>query len=229
VLLELDQPIEEAALACGSAGQLKLGPERSIALEKAEAQTKAAESSYRRAKSNLAPDLELGLSVGANGIAPQRSDALKEFGQVAHPLVSVQVGLSFPIGLHSEKAELQAASAEWIRAEASLVQAQDEQKLGWVQACEQFFVKYRAYDRLVQAFRNQNERVSLEEKRFEGGRTALFSMIQSGGDALDAELSLRASEVYRRIAAWKVLRRQGKILEKLAVIRSAAATAQPIQ
>ncbi len=200
----LDNPIADADAKCESQSAK---PPRYSETEMAQADAKAAAAKYEAAKSMTRPDLELRLSAASNGVdAGSRSPTLDEVRDYKHPAYYLGVQLSLPLLSRAEEANYRSALAEKIQTEAGARMAESNLQLNWLSSCSALKRWQEALAQLKEARENQIQRAKLDERRFEIGRTPIFSVVQAGDDATLADLNFRAGEVQARMAAWKVLR-----------------------
>lgn len=204
VPIELDDPIPSAWAKCES--RKDEWPAFSET-EKARAEAKAAEARYRAAQSMTRPDLELKLSAASNGIdTSARSPTFDEIRDYSHPAYYLGVQFTMPLLSRGEEADYRTALAEKIRTEAGARLAESNLKLDRLSSCSTLRRWREALVQLKEARENQIQRAKLDERRFEIGRTPIFSVVQAGDDATLADLNYRSGEAQARMAAWKVLR-----------------------
>ncbi len=200
----LDDPIPDAAARCENQ---PAHPPRFSEAEKAQAEAKAAAAKYEAAKSMSRPDLELKLSAASNGVDfTSRTPTLEEARDYKHPAYYLGVQLSLPLLSRNDEANYRNALAEKIQTEAGSRLAESNLKLNWLSSCSALKRWQEALAQLKEARQNQIQRAKLDERRFEIGRTPIFSVVQAGDDATLADLNFRAGEVQARAAAWRVLR-----------------------
>ena len=134
-----------------------------------------------------------------------------------------QVGLllSLPLFDFERKANLHAATAEMIQAEALASAADRGLPLEWKNSCQNVKRWEEARVDLEEAYRSQLTRADLEEKRFQLARVATLNVIQAGDELAQAAADLRQAEVELRLAAWKVRRIHGDIPAFLKSIKEA--------
>jgi len=212
VPIALDDPMTEALALCGTENAILPAPEANLSVRKAKLQVAAASAQDRAADSQLRPDLSVTAQLANNAIdnTPSDDQSLSDFAGFDHPAWTIGLQFSMPIGFTAEKAQKLSAAADLIRADAAVQQAQDQHATVWVNQCLDLFRLNRAYAQLESSYVKQRERASLEEQRFRIGRSGTFQVIQAGDDATQAEMAVRAMEVERRLAAWRVRRQAGQ-------------------
>jgi outer membrane protein TolC len=211
VPIALDDPMKEALQLCGTEGNIAAPPATNLSVKRARLQMDAASLADQASDSQLNPDLSFTAQLANNAIdnTPDSDQSFSDFMDWSNPAWTVGVQLSMPIGFTAEKAQKLSSTADLIRAEAASQQAQDQHATEWVNKCLDLFRLNRSHAQLEAAYTKQRERAQLEEQRFRIGRSSTYQVIQAGDDATQAELAVRAMEVERRMAAWKVRRQAG--------------------
>lgn len=210
--LSLDTPFQITESACGSEKQINPEPKETASTRMALANSQAANLALEAAHNGMKPSLQLGLGLESNGIDTQsRGTSAEESLRVFHPAWKAGLTLTVPLANSPAEATLEMAKANKLRADALSSLTQTSKGLNWDNLCHEFFDLQNSHKKLTEAFKNQQRRLDLEEKRFSLGRSPTLQVIQAGDDATQSEQELRRSEVQRRIVAWRVLQLTGTI------------------
>lgn len=201
--IQIDEPIEDAKRLCGKDYRRSV-PGSSTISKLTAIQAKANQKLFEQAKNNMNPNLTLGVSLESNGVDEKSGETFSEMASVDHPNWGIGLNLSFPLSRHQQRAELQQATANRDRAETQASQASSDLKVNWINACSDLSRLNRALELRDRSYKEQAERVRLEERRFRIGKVPLLNVIQAGDDLTAAEIALKNTEVETRTAAWRV-------------------------
>lgn len=214
----LDDPKGLAAEGCA-----KSIPTRDpVSVTKARLMSEAAQLSLEKARSEYAPDLELGLSVGGNAQNTNSGSGLSEFFSVQHPRWAVTAKFKMPFEFSADRSRVQTASADAMRAEAAASQAAGQFRTDWLNACSNLKQLQESLTALQASFETQKRRLALDDRKFRLGRISLLSLLITDDDATATESAFNAAQVNTRLAAWRVLRLAGAYPEQIQKIREAS-------
>jgi outer membrane protein TolC len=207
--VDLDAPIFLAREQCGKSNK----PD-SLAKKQTMALATAAELNAQSLKAQNNMDLVLSGTYGANGIDQNsRARTWSETRDRNYPAWSLEVAAQIPLGASAVRGEAISASANAIRARAQYDQAQDEEKVQWINRCLELDQKEENFKRNQEISKFQKERLKLEEQRFKIGRSSLTQVVIASDDSVLAERSLQQQEVERRLAAWRVHELKGGLYQ----------------
>ncbi len=183
-----------------------------------EAKGKVGELKHTKATLLFGPDIQLSASYSGNALSQtSRNESLREGLKLENPAWNVLVSASIPFGMSAEKSELAAAMVEKISSQALAVQAVDTFVVEWLSECENLSRLQDIENKLSQSYSTQQERILLEERRFEIGRGSLFDVIQAGDEATQIRVELRTTQAQLGVTAWKIKKLSGKLLQYLGV------------
>ncbi|MBL7713949.1 MAG: TolC family protein [Bdellovibrionales bacterium] len=212
VPLALEKTIAPTLEACESSQV----PATSPSVEMANLRRESAEGRADALVDRVRPDLSLKASVNSNAVAgytstvgfdSRFSDAIAG----KNPAWTLGLQLQFPIGAYTERAAASRAVADRDQAIAAASMMKDQLKVDWLNHCGDLARWKKVLADQKSLLEKMQERVRLEETRYQQGRTSPTQVIQAGDDATSAELGLRNAEVQLHLAAWKVRRLQGEI------------------
>lgn len=193
---------------CFDKGTLRDAPATSTSVELLEKAAHAAELNARRFNNMKKPDLNLNLSTVSNGVdaTGDRAATFSETTGWEHPEFRVGVNFSLPLSNYEARANLQNARAQLERVDAQHAMARGNLVAEWANRCSDLARLNATVEKLESNLKNQRNRVSLEERRFEVGKIPLLNVIQAGDDATSVEVQLRNLERENHVAAWQVVR-----------------------
>ncbi len=215
--LRLDEVVEPAKKLCANREREEVS-RKSLALRYQNLLQESAQLEVDRAQHELQPKLELQGRYFINAIESERSQSLNSLGQGDHRGWSLGIQLVIPFDFSLEKMQLAQAQSQQIRSEALFSQQQIQDQVSWTNECAN--LARLAQDRLnlERALDFQRRRVQQEDRRFQLGRTTVFSLIQAADDLTQAELNMSTFEVEVRQASWRVLALAGQVNVRLETI-----------
>ena len=172
----------------------------------AELNKKSADENLASAQSKNNPKLQLIGGYNTNGIAATQRVAQNENLDRDHPSWNVGLQLEIPLGNTTTKSAELRATAQQIRSQNDYVTTLDNKKIEFITLCEKLKSLSVELKNSEVAFKNQQERLTLEEKRFRLGRTNTFSVIQAGDDKTLAEQQFQQSQVEYKNTVWQILK-----------------------
>ena len=172
---------------------------------KAEADKKSSEELLNSSSHQDNPKLELVAGYNTNGIASSQNRAQRENIEQDFPSWNIGLQLEMPLGQSGSKARKLRALSNELKSRTSFQTVLDEKKIEVLTACEKLKKAKAELQNSETSFKNQQERLELEEKRFRLGRTSTFSVIQAGDDKSQSEINYNQAQVDYRAASWKVL------------------------
>jgi len=172
---------------------------------KAEADKKSSEERMSSSSNEDNPKLELIAGYNTNGIASSQNRAQRENLDQDFPSWSVGLQLEMPLGQSGPKSRKLRALSNELRSRTGFQIALDDKKIEILNNCEKLKKAKIELQNTETAFKNQQERLELEEKRFRLGRTSTFSVIQAGDDKSQSEMNYNQAQIDYRAASWKVL------------------------
>ena len=224
--LKLDNVLTKAEDLCSNSTPRRLSTRTQALLEQ------SAQLEWERARQGLQPQLELQGRYFLNAVEGERSESLNSLGQGQNTGWSLGLQLTIPFDLTVEKMQLAQAVSQRSRAEAESSQARIDEQVDWLNECANLQRLKSDRVNLEKSLRAQQRRVTLEDRRFQLGRTSVFSLIQAGDDLTQAELSMSSHEVEIRQSAWRILSLTAKIkghLEGIVESQSAALQQGPLR
>ncbi len=202
--LALDEPVQDSKRLCGSESQLNPAPLTRAGLVKLKRQALASEKILQRASNYHNPQLQFQFIGTSNGVDPDRAESFEEFTKVRTPGLTVGLSMKWNIESFKERADLQRAKANNMRAQTLYEQSSSNQNIDWINACKNLFRIERNIKSLKQAMLHQQQRAKLEERRFGVGRIPAFNVIQAQNDLVFAELTYRNGLAEVRKVAWEI-------------------------
>lgn len=172
---------------------------------KAEADKKSSEEKLNSSNSEDNPKLELVAGYNTNGIASSQNRAQRENLEQDFPSWNVGLQLEMPLGQSGSKSRKLRALSNELRSRTDFQTALENKKIEVLTNCEKLKKVKAELQNTENAFKNQQERLELEERRFRLGRTSTFSVIQAGDDKSQSEINYNQAQIDYRSASWKVL------------------------
>jgi len=215
VPIKIDNVDTAASDICQKFREKGLPESKPPSLTAAEYLAESANLNYEKARSERWPELKLVGSYFINALDANAEESTSQAFAQDYPGWSVGLTLALPLEFSAQKAKIGTAHADKLRAEALKSDAKDDQSLSWLNECANLERLTTAVKDAEQAFKNQSRRALLEEQRFKLGRSSTLNVIQASGDATQAEVFLRATEVKIRQSAWKILELNTEILSQL--------------
>lgn len=197
--LKLDDPMPEARTLCASSTK------QSIAVTQLEKNLEAAKLNEKAAKSNMNPSLNLVAQYSANSIDEDRDQTQDNLQNFDHPTTALGIEFTMPLSFASEKSEYLKAYANKLQLEAQLSSAKDQLASVRYNSCRALKLQTENISRLSQIVVNLKKRENLEYKDFRTGRTSSFNYIQSGVDAISAEINYIQAQTNIRLLAWQII------------------------
>ena len=213
--ITIDNTVGESTQICRQFRQNGVPNSDPAYLLQAKKSFESAENNLDRARSLARPDLKLVGSYMLNGVNGDQGDSVTETIDRDHPGWIVGLSFSMPLGFSEQKADVAAATAEKLKAEAVFSGAKDDRNLAWLKECDNLERLIVAVADATKAFENQKRRADLEEKRYRLGRVSTFNVIQAGDDATDAEINLNSTQIQIRQVAWRIMGLNSQIIPKL--------------
>jgi outer membrane protein TolC len=199
--MQLTDISSQALQAC----KKPLDPSQTLDVQKAQASYLSAKESLVAAKSENSPKLELIGGYNTNGIAVTQNRSQRENWSADHPTWNVGLRFEMPIGKSAtESRRLQALSQE-LRAQTDLDSTKDNKIIEIKTNCEKLINAQEEMKNAELAFKNQQERLELEERQFRFGRSSTFNVIQAGDDKSFSEINFYQSQIEFRKLSWRVL------------------------
>jgi len=198
----LDAPEAKALATC----KIKQDESKTLEVQLAELNKKSAEENFLSASSQNKPKLQLVGGYNTNGIAATQNTAQEENFNADHPSWNVGLQLEIPLEGALTKSNRLRASAQQIRSTTNYVTAVDNKKIEFLTLCEKMKNLSQEVKNSEAAFKNQLERLNLEERRFRLGRTTTFAVIQAGDDKTAAEQQYKLSLVEMKNSVWEILK-----------------------
>lgn len=220
LVINLGLPIEWLVIAPEKIPMTLTGPEKlaqskcmnrmsetdTFEVQRAALTQKSSEEGLIAAKSRNGPQIQLVGGYNTNGIAATQRTAQRENLNADHPSWNVGLQLQIPLeGRSLESAQLR-ATAQQIRAQNDYISTLDNKKIEFITLCEKLKSMTVELKNAEQAFKNQQERLELEEKRFRSGRATTFSVIQAGDDKTFAEQQYQVIQAEHKNTVWQILK-----------------------
>lgn len=184
-----------------------------VSVQKAKKYFEASDFNLKKAASDNSPKLDLKGSYSANGIDPSSSLARSEAFDRNHPSWNLGLYFELPIGFSQALGQEQLARADFIKSKSIYDSSLDKKRVEIMSLCERLQKAEFELQNAKQAYDFQKERLDLEEKRFQVGRTSTFNVIQAGDDKSQAEINKNLAEVNLRVNQWKLLRAGSQLSE----------------
>jgi outer membrane protein len=200
--LELSAPPGEAADLC----RARVAPAETRSVRRAELGLEAAAASLAGAQSRERPRLLVNGSYESNGIDGLNAESRREALASKHPAWKMGVQLEVPLGFSSQRSQTLQARAAYAQALGQKEAALDEATVNLVQNCQNLNLAKATLAATVEAAERQRERIRLEERRFQVGRSTTFQVIQASDDHANTDLARNQSEVALRQRAWAVVK-----------------------
>lgn len=211
VPVDLDDPAGLARARCRASADAAPALAHRLAQARAEAAEAQAES---LTAATSAFDLVATGSYGANGIDNlSRSQTWSTALGRDYRAWSLEIAAQIPLGPSALEGDRRVQAADAIRARAAADQQRDQETIDRLGRCRAHELAETAHARAIDIFRNQDERLRLEERRFSLGRSSVTQVVMASDDRVIAERGLRQSEVDRRLAAWEAIGIQGGLFE----------------
>ncbi len=225
--LRLDQPVGQAKLLCGTREQPAKSPESTAEIARLEAELRAARHAVRAAENLAAPELRAEMSYLQNGVDPESyTPAWNDFQAAQGTGWTAGLQFSLPLERNGAKANIASARARLMRAEAALSSARSDTRIEWINSCQDLYRSETIQEQWKEASEQQAQRVQLEERRFEYGRTAALNVTMAQADASRALFAYKQSLVQERQAAWKVIRMAGAIPNQIENLKKEGSSEQ---
>lgn len=180
-------------------------PNATRKVQRAQLGLEAAELAFKRAQSDQRPRLQLVGTYETNGINRVNSESRTETLKSIHPATKVALQLEIPLGDSSQRSQSLQARANLIRSRGELEAVRDTATVNLKQNCEYLRQAKGALEAATKASSNQRERIRLEERRFQVGRSTTFQVIQAGDDHANTDQTKNQNEVALRQLAWEVI------------------------
>lgn len=175
-------------------------------VQKADLDKKSADEGLIAAKSKNSPQLQLVGGYNTNGIAATQQTAQQENFDATHPSWNVGLQLQIPLEGRSHQSVQLRATAQQIRSQNEYISTLDNKKIEFITLCEKLKSISLELKNSEQAFKNQQERLELEEKRFRIGRSTTFSVIQAGDDKTFTEQQYQQTQAEYKNTIWQILK-----------------------
>ena len=210
-----DFDIEGTLSRCGPPQAPREAPDDSSETKRSELQKLAAKAALDAARGNDLPDLDLIVNAATNSVDPSSEGTLNDLSALKYSAYSASVVLSLPLGSFASKAQVQALSADSLKAGSQWSQAKDLLKTTWRSRCLELHRLRGARAELSQAVEWQTERERHEETRFSLGRTTTSQVIQAGDDRAETAAQLRSVEAALYLTALTINKMSGQLLALL--------------
>lgn len=208
---------QSRAQALGSSANA-VGYEGSAALKRARLQAEAAGLAFEQRVSELKPDVALSGELLSNAVQRSQFGFGQRWGDALsaqNPRWTVGLNVTLPLDRFAERARAAEASSEREVGEARLAVESSDTRTRWLNLCsdiERWLQSQALYRRSLDA---QLERVRLEERRYEQGRSSVTAVIQAGDDASLAELQWAQAQAQLRATAWRLEAIAGSLRSEL--------------
>lgn len=168
------------------------------------------------AKNAFLPDLQVVLGLSAiNQANTSASETLKNSLSFKNTGAFVGLQLDVPLSHFKAKADFSTALADHSMALASLSFFQGQLKTQWQNECAEFQQLKDVVRLREENHKLQEERATLDERRYRLGRIPLLQIIQSGDEAINSYLQLNASQIELKLSAWRMTQASGQLKKSL--------------
>ena len=200
--LELSAPPAEADELCRA--RIPASEIRSV--RQAELGLEAAAAGVAGAQARERPRLTVNGSYETNGIDGVNAESRRETFASRHPAWKMGVQIEVPLGFSTQRAQTLQARAAYAQALGQKEAALDEATVNLVQNCQNLKLARITLFATAEAADRQRERIRLEERRFQVGRSTTFQVIQASDDHANIDQARNQSEVALRQRAWAVVK-----------------------
>ncbi|MGH7395054.1 MAG: TolC family protein, partial [Candidatus Methylomirabilales bacterium] len=199
------QPTDKPAVLGGPVpleGSLKDARERRPELLQAQEEVRNQERTYRFARNQLLPTLDLIGKVGTNGLGSTFNDDFDRGASGSFPTVEVGLLFEYPLGNRAARSEAERVRLLLEQARVSLRNVDQRVALEVREAVRQVRTTLERIEATRRARELAAEQLRIEEKRLEAGVSTTFQVLEFQDDLTRAEANeIRASTDYRKALA----------------------------
>lgn len=210
--IPLEMPLHVSSAIC-KRSSAELPP--SSATQEAEYSAKAATLLKESATRSALPDLSVFGSIASNAIEPNYGEAVSDSAKFNNIEWLMGVRLSMPLGFKAERAQARAALSQELASKALLTSSKEQSEIDFRNNCQLLSSLEQSKKILNNNLRDQAQRASLEQERFDLGRSTMFNVIQASDDAALAEAQLQQVEAGLQLTQWKLKQLSGEITQKV--------------
>ncbi len=209
--LTLDDPQKPALALCSEKSNIDKSRDVALAQKLWSKRVAATEKIATASKNGMLPELAIEGTYGSTGTVgefPARSE--DAFG-MKNPEWTIGLRFKMPLGRYAEKAQLAQDMSQYQQTLALSDKAKIDHLNGWESGCAQLKTLVQNQKLLTEAVTSLTARASLEERRFDIGRTTTFNVILAGDEKALAELRLNQIKASANQAAWEILKLNGEV------------------
>jgi len=213
--LGLDKPYEAATALCQEPGNLEKSKELALEQKLWKSRVEASQKAAAASRNGVSPELAVIGAYGSSGSSGPFSERVENTYTAENPQWTVGVTFKMPLDSYKDKAQLARDQSDLHRNESLRDKAHADHINGWLNSCARLKTLLASRDLLDKSAKSLNERSTLEERRFQIGRTSTMNVILASEEFTGAELQLAQVKIDLNQTAWTILKLNGRVEEQL--------------